>query len=76
MNHDNNVVFLPDVPQMLSMRKAIQQMSDNGCRFTMEEIDLIATGEQSERNTYFWVYDGYKALDIVLEEIFNGDIRD
>lgn len=48
----------------------IQRMITDGCEFPEDSIDLIAFGDYTEMSNKFSHYDGFNALNDLLDEIW------
>jgi len=75
MGADNNAVWTPTHEQNANLVGAVQQMLDSGWEASDEDIDLIAAGDQDEAEAKFSAMRGYKELNQVLGEVFEGEAK-
>lgn len=71
MNYDNGCKFKVTPAQKMEGQRLCILMQREGCDFTEHDIEIMSMGEERERHAYHR-YVTWRALDNLLEEIFNG----
>jgi hypothetical protein len=72
---DNGCRFLVADSDRSALCAGVGAMLTAGCKFTADEIDNLAYGEEFERDRYFESYAGYDETNEALNSIFNGELE-
>ena len=73
MSEDNGCMFLCAGPELDRLAHGLRWMQNDGCSLTSEVMTDLTCGEVAERQHRFSRYSGWKEVDKVLAEIFNGE---
>lgn len=69
---DNGCNVRPHSCDVMLLKIAVWLMRIDGCKFTDDQIELIAAGEQTEALDTFKNYLGYQLLSDTLNYIFDN----
>lgn len=73
LSYDNDFVFIANIEQWAALVAGLTKMANNGFELTPANSDQLAAGEVGETYEMFHQYPGFEEVDIVLNEIFNGE---
>jgi len=74
MGADNGCTFLPTKSQMEALAYGVGIMQEAGCEFTDEDITTLTSGEHEEQKKYE-KYKGFANVDLLINDIFDGPIK-